>query len=95
MLLAGLALVIQPAMAGDSQAGQEKSALCAGCHGSDGISVMPLVPNLAGQKPAYLANAIRAYKDGSRKNAMMASVAAGLSDKDIEDLAAYYASLGE
>ncbi|TDR17542.1 c-type cytochrome [Marinicella litoralis] len=82
-----------PAMAGDVAAGKAKSAVCAACHGADGISPTPIWPNLAGQKEAYLVKQIKAFKSGERKDPSMAPMVAGLSDADIENLAAYYASL--
>ncbi len=79
--------------AGDPAVGKTKAALCAGCHGSDGISISPDIPNLAGQKQAYLAASMRAYKSGARKNPLMASIMPMISDSDIDNLAAYYSSL--
>ncbi len=81
------------AMAGSAAAGKEKSMLCMGCHGENGISVSPDIPNLAGQKEVYLQNALKDYQTEIRKNPIMSSMAAGLSPEDITDLAAYYASL--
>lgn len=78
--------------AGDAAAGKEKSSACVGCHGMNGKSNNPQYPNLAGQKAPYLEKAIKAYKSGERKDAMMSSFASALSDQDIADLAAYYAS---
>lgn len=91
-LLAALAFAV-PALAGDPAAGETKSATCQACHGPDGKGTVPMYPVLAGQYEDYLVHALRAYRDGSRKNAIMAGLAAPLSDEDIEDLAAYYASL--
>ncbi len=88
-----LILPVMPAVAGDAAAGKAKSALCAACHGADGISPSPLWPNLAGQKEAYLVKQIKAFKNGERKDPSMAPMVAGLTDADIENLAAYYASL--
>lgn len=79
--------------AGDIAAGKAKSATCVACHGPQGISLIPTYPNLAGQKPLYVIEQLKAYRDGQRKNMIMAPMAAGLSDKDMENLAAYYASL--
>lgn len=79
--------------AGDVKAGEAKSANCTGCHGRNGKSMTPTNPNLAGQKEAYLVKATKAYRDGQRKDPMMSSMAAGLSDADIADLAAFYASV--
>ncbi len=79
--------------AGDPAKGKAKSATCVACHGSNGISIIPNYPNLAGQKELYLVESMKAYRDGIRKNPVMTPMAAGLSDADINDLAAYYASL--
>jgi cytochrome c553 len=79
--------------AGDAAAGQAKSAVCAGCHGPKGISIAPIYPNLAGQKEAYLVAQLKAFRDGSRANAIMAPMAKPLSDADIDNLAAHYSSL--
>ena len=80
------------AMAGDAAAGKSKSAICASCHGPSGVSSNPLWPNLAGQKEQYLAKQIKAFRDGERKDPMMAPMVAALSDDDIANLAAYYAA---
>ena len=86
------------ALAGDAAAGKAKAAVCAACHGANGISAsaVPMYPNLKGQKAQYLENALKAYKNGQRTGgtaAMMAPQAAGLSDADIANLAAYFSSL--
>ena len=65
---------------------------CAACHGVDGNSVDANNPRLAGQWRDYLAKALRDYKSGARNNGIMSGFAKGLSDKDIENLAAYYAA---
>jgi len=80
------------AIAGDAAAGKAKSAICASCHGQTGISLSPLWPNLAGQKEQYLIKQIKAFRDGTRQDPMMAPMVAALSDADIDNLAAYYAS---
>ncbi len=77
----------------DIDAGKVKAASCAGCHGGAGISPAPVYPNLAGQKEMYLYQQLAAFKSGTRDNAMMASMVAGLSDDDMKNIAAYYASL--
>ena len=81
------------AVAGDAAAGKAKAAVCAGCHGANGISVAPIYPNLAGQKEAYLVSQLKAFKDGTRANPIMAPMAKPLSDADMENLAAYFSSL--
>ncbi len=78
--------------AGDAAAGKAKSTACAACHGPDGNSVNPEWPKLAGQHPAYLVEQLRAFKVGQRQNALMTSMAKNLSQQDIQDLAAYFAS---
>ena len=67
--------------------------VCAGCHGGNGISASPNIPNLAGQKAGYLAKALRDFKTGARKNGMMESVVPMIADADINNIAAYYESL--
>ena len=79
------------ALAGDPAAGEAKAALCVACHGPAGNSVNPEWPKLAGQHAKYTAKQIRDFKAGAtRNNALMAPMIAGLSDQDIEDIAAYY-----
>ena len=80
-------------IAADAAAGKAKSAVCAACHGPDGNSVNPMWPNLAGQQEMYLVKQIKAFRDGTRKDPSMAPMVAGLTDEDIANLAAYYASL--
>ncbi|HQR52990.1 MAG TPA: cytochrome c [Burkholderiales bacterium] len=94
ILLVGLSLAAAPAIviAGNVDAGKEKSAVCAACHGADGNSAAPDFPRLAGQQADYLAKALRDYKTGARKNAIMAPQAANLSAQDIADLAAYFSA---
>ena len=78
---------------GDADAGAAKAALCAACHGQNGISGNPLWPSLAGQQEAYLAKQIKAFRDGERVDVSMQPFVANLTDQDVEDLAAYYAGL--
>jgi len=79
--------------AGNAEAGKEKSATCAGCHGVEGISAIPANPSLAGQVPGYIAKQLAAFKSGERKNGVMLGMAANLTEEDMADLDAYYASL--
>ncbi len=84
------------ATAADAEAGKAKAAVCAACHGQNGIAQIPTYPNLAGQNEQYLVAAIKAYKNKQRTGgqaAIMQGQAAALSDTDIANLAAYYASL--
>jgi cytochrome c553 len=95
MLALTLAVVgaAAPAAAADVQAGRAKSVQCAVCHGPNGIATLPEAPNLAGQSDVYLVKSLHDFKSGMRKNEMMNMMAAGLSDADIENLAAYYQSI--
>jgi cytochrome c553 len=79
-----------PALAGDADAGKKKSQTCAACHGPDGNSSAPDFPKIAGQHEDYLLKALKDYKSGARKNPIMASLVANLTQRDIEDLAAFY-----
>lgn len=78
---------------GDPAIGKTKAAPCVACHGEDGMGIAPNYPVLAGQHADYMAHALRQYRSGDRKNAIMAGFATSLSDADIEDLAAWFASL--
>jgi cytochrome c553 len=79
--------------AADMKAGETKAKeVCQACHGLDGNSPTPDYPKLGGQRPDYLAKALRDYKSGARKNAIMAAFAGTLSPPDIANLAAYYAA---
>jgi cytochrome c553 len=77
---------------GDAAAGQAKSAICAACHSVDGNSAVPNWPKLAGQHEKYLVRQVTLIKSGDRQVAEMLGIVPGLSDQDIEDLAAYFAS---
>ncbi len=96
-----LALVAASAMAvsanavaaGDAAAGKAKSTTCAACHGLNGISKMPIYPNLKGQKPDYIVKQLKAFKDGTRTDPTMNAMAKPLSEADMANLAAYYSSL--
>ena len=78
--------------AGNAAEGQNKSAVCHACHGPTGKSTQPIYPNLGGQHQNYLSKTLHGFRDGSRQNAIMNGFAANLSDADIEDIAAWYAS---
>ena len=82
-----------PALAaGTKEAGQAKSTPCIACHGIDGNSANPEWPSIAGQHETYLVRQLKAFRDGVRQNPLMTPMAAGLSDEDIADLAAWYSS---
>jgi cytochrome c553 len=95
-------LALAPAaQAADIEAGKAKvTEVCSACHGMNGVSVSDTIPNLAGQRAAYLENQLKAFKDGTRKPqspanpaAIMNAMAAQLSPAQISDVAAYFASL--
>jgi cytochrome c553 len=93
LLVAAAALAPTIALAADVNAGQAKvKEICQACHGLDGNSQVADYPKLGGQYPDYLMKALRDYKSGARKNPIMAGFAATLTDKDIENVAAYYSS---
>jgi len=92
-LMTALLFATASARAGDIAAGKAKSAMCASCHGANGISLSPLWPNLAGQKEEYLVKQIKAFRDGTRQDPMMAPMVAALSDADVRNLAAFFSSL--
>ena len=90
----GALLVASAASAVDPAAGQKQyQATCAACHGANGISIAPIYPNLDGQKNEYLVSQLKAFRDGSRKNAIMEPMAKGLSDTEIANIAAYVSTL--
>lgn len=90
---AGLILTSAAASAaGDPARGKDKSTVCASCHGVDGNSELPANPRLAGQHESYLLRALMDYKSGARANPVMAGFAGALSEQDMKDLAAYFAS---
>lgn len=92
-LLTGALLVAGNAIAADVAAGKAKSAMCAACHGANGISAIEMYPNLAGQKKGYTVSQLKAFKNGDRKNPIMGPMSMGLSSADMDNIAAYYASL--
>jgi len=78
--------------AGNAAAGKEKSKTCAACHGATGESTNAQFPKLAGQYEDYVVRALTEYKSGARKNPIMKGFAGSLSEQDMEDLGAYFAS---
>jgi len=77
----------------DAQAGRAKARMCVVCHGELGISVLPNAPHLAGQPEAYVAAQLKAYRGGARSNEIMSVIAKPLTDAEIVDLAAWFASI--
>jgi cytochrome c553 len=87
-------VVASPALAADAAAGKQKAlATCTVCHGIDGIAKVPDAPNLAGESAIYTTRQLNAFKNGERQHEQMSIIAQGLSDEDIADLAAWYASV--
>jgi cytochrome c553 len=90
------AMSMQAQAGGDPKAGYEKNAMCAGCHGLPGWkTAFPdtyRVPKLGGQHEEYILAALKQYKTGERSHPSMNAIAASLSDQDMANLAAYYAS---
>ena len=87
---AAAALGAGAAHAGNPAAGKEKARTCAACHGPDGNSAAADFPKLAGQHYDYIVKTLKDYKSGVRKNAIMAPLVANLTQRDFEDLAAFY-----
>ena len=100
-LAAALAALSSAALAQQPAASPLKNnlSMCAGCHGIPGYKTaypdVYHVPKLGGQNPTYLVNALKAYRSGERTHPSMRGIAAGLSDKDMEELAAYYGREGK
>ncbi len=95
ILAAAIALGIASSTAiaaGDPVRGQAAAATCITCHGADGNSVVPMWPSLAGQHAAYIAEQLTDFRDGRRHEPTMTPMAVGLTDEQILDIAAFYAS---
>lgn len=80
-------------VAGDIEAGKDKSVTCGACHGADGNSVNPVWPSLAGQHPTYAVAQLQAFKNGTRSEPLMLGQVMSLSDEDMRNLAVYFASM--
>ena len=78
---------------GSLTAGQTESVLCQGCHGAEGISFVDLIPDLAGQQAPYIAKQLRDFQSGARTHQVMSPISKTISDADLADIAAYFASL--
>jgi cytochrome c553 len=76
----------------DVEAGRKVAGMCRTCHGLDGLSVMPVAPSIGGEPASYISGQLEAFRSGARVNEMMSVVAAGLSDEQIADVAAWYAA---
>jgi cytochrome c553 len=93
MALLSLSACSEPGLVADVEEGKRKAAICGQCHGQNGIAIIPIYPNLAGQKQAYMELQLKAFRAGQRINAAMTPHAKRLTDQDIVDLSAFYASL--
>ena len=78
--------------AGDAASGQGKVAVCSGCHGADGNSMIPSFPKLAGQGEVYLVNQLKDIRDGARNVPQMMGILTGRTDQDLADMAAFYST---
>jgi cytochrome c553 len=87
-----VAFALSACSGGNPEAGKQKAATCAACHGADGNSPNPQFPRLAGQYEDYIVKALMDYKSGERKNPIMSGMVANLSAADIADIAAYFSS---
>jgi len=94
LLALSAALALSPALqAADAAAGKAKAeAVCAACHGAAGVSVSDGIPHLAAQRAGYLEGQLKAFKEGTRKNALMNAIAAQLNADDIANVAAHFAA---
>jgi cytochrome c553 len=93
LLVVVAALSPAAARGGDAAAGRAKAAACVVCHGELGVSQAPDVPHLAGQPEIYVVQQLKAYRSGKRVHEVMSVMAKQLGDADIENLAAWYASI--
>jgi cytochrome c553 len=93
MLLSVATICVFPAHAADPSAIKEKAAVCAGCHGEDGVSQTENIPSLAGQLDQFTQWQLVFFRGGSRKNEQMQPIAEAIGNEDIRSLGAYFASL--
>jgi len=93
-VLVAFAVLVPAAQAADVEAGRAKvAAVCAACHGANGVSVSESIPNLAAQRAGYIEAQLKALKDGTRKAPIMNPIAAQLTPAEMQNVAAYFASL--
>ncbi|MEM6972978.1 MAG: cytochrome c [Pseudomonadota bacterium] len=88
-----VAVMALPAWAGDPVAGRQLARQCAQCHGIDGIATIPIAPHIAGENEAYLRTQLQHFRSGRREHEIMSIIAGSLSDTQIDDLSAWYASI--
>ena len=93
MLLVVFGNLTSSALAQDPNAARSLSATCFTCHGTDGVSVGGVPPSLAGQNKVYLLQQMKDFKTGKRPATIMHQQAKGYSDEQLEQIAAYFASV--
>ena len=94
LLLSCIYFLPLTASAADIEAGKARASTCFSCHGVDGISLNPKYPSLAGQSTEYLIKQLNAFRSGSRNDAIMTPMASSMSDVDVENVSAFFASRG-
>ena len=92
LALGGLWLASAALPEGDPEAGRKVAGMCRTCHGLDGYAKIPIAPHIGGEPAAYLSAQLTAFRDGTREHEMMSVVSKGLSDQQIADVSAWYAS---
>lgn len=93
LAILGATVFLKPVFAADAKAGQVAAGQCVTCHGAFGMSTIPNAPHLAGQPALYIEEQLKQYRSGKRANEVMAVIAKPLTDRDIANLAAWYASI--
>lgn len=93
LILAGTPTLAESLVDGSVEDGKARAATCSACHGTEGNSQNPMWPNIAGQSASYIQAQLIAFRDGKRKDPLMAPQSIGLSDEDIANLAVYFESL--
>ena len=91
-MMVGLGWMSFAYAAGDAASGQGKVAVCSGCHGADGNSMIPSFPKLAGQGEVYLVNQLKDIRDGARNVPQMMGILTGRTDQDLADMGAFYST---
>lgn len=93
IVIASMLLALTPEVHGNAAGKAKAIAVCNVCHGANGLSQMPNAPHLAGQPEMYVREQLRAYRSGKRQHEVMAIIAKPLTDDEIADLSAWYASI--
>jgi cytochrome c553 len=93
LVLCALTFAVKSAVSADVEVGRQKAQTCAACHGPMGLAAMPNTPNLAGQPAQYMVEQLKAYRSGKRVHEQMSLLAKPLSDDDIANVSAWYASI--